>query len=79
MTQAQAVDDLLARLAASHARGGLCGLHGDCIGADADFDAICKRRSIAVKRAPSAERPPCARRRGRADAALRWRRGGGSP
>jgi hypothetical protein len=55
MTAAQAhtVDALLGRLAEGHPTRALCGLHGDCVGADADFDAICKRRSLAVKIRPS--------------------------
>lgn len=55
MTTAQvgAVEGLLGRLAEGHAARGLCGLHGDCVGADADFDAICKRRAIAVKIRPA--------------------------
>src|SRR5262245_60144274 len=52
--QAQAVDALLARLAERHPTRALCGLHGDCIGTDAEFDAICKRRAIAVKIRPAA-------------------------
>jgi hypothetical protein len=51
--QAEAVDALLARLAAADPTRPLCGLHGDCLGADADFDAICKRRRIPVKLRPS--------------------------
>jgi hypothetical protein len=51
--QAHAVDALLGRIAESHPTRPLCGLHGDCIGADADFDAICKRRAIAVKIRPA--------------------------
>jgi hypothetical protein len=51
--QAQAVDALLGRLAERNPTRALCGLHGDCVGADADFDAICKRRSIAVKIRPA--------------------------
>jgi hypothetical protein len=51
--QAHAVDALLGRLADSHPDRALCGLHGDCVGADADFDAICKRRGIAVKIRPA--------------------------
>lgn len=51
--QAEAVDALLAALAERHPQRTLCGLHGDCVGADADFDAICKRRAIAVKIRPA--------------------------
>ncbi|MEZ4450519.1 MAG: hypothetical protein R3B09_13650 [Nannocystaceae bacterium] len=51
--QAEAVDALLARLEAEAPTRPLCGLHGDCVGADADFDAICKRRSIPVKIRPA--------------------------
>jgi hypothetical protein len=51
--QAQAVDELLGRLADGHPTRALCGLHGDCVGADAQFDAICKRRAIAVKIRPA--------------------------
>jgi len=51
--QAHAVDALLGRFAERHASRGLCGLHGDCVGADADFDAICKRRAIPVKIRPA--------------------------
>ncbi len=51
--QVRAVDALLGRLAESQGGLGLCGLHGDCVGADADFDAICKRRGIAVKIRPA--------------------------
>ncbi len=51
--QSRAVDALLARLAERHPERPLCGLHGDCVGADADFDAICKRRGIPVKIRPA--------------------------
>ncbi len=55
MTPAQvsAVEALFGRLVEGHASRGLCGLHGDCVGADADFDAICKRRAIAVRIRPA--------------------------
>ena len=52
--QALAVEGLLAGFAAEQPTRGLCGLHGDCVGADADFDAICKRRGIVVKIRPAA-------------------------
>jgi hypothetical protein len=51
--QAHAVDVLLARLADGHPTRALCGLHGDCVGADAEFDALCKRRAIPVKIRPA--------------------------
>lgn len=51
--QTHAVDALLKRLADKYPTRTLCGLHGDCIGADAVFDAICKRRSIPVKVRPA--------------------------
>lgn len=51
--QAEAVDALLGRLAAREPGRALSGLHGDCVGADAEFDALCKRRRIAVKIRPA--------------------------
>lgn len=51
--QAEAVDALLESLAAEHPTRPLCGLHGDCVGADADFDALCERRAIPVKIRPA--------------------------
>ncbi|MCB9705351.1 MAG: hypothetical protein H6711_25985 [Myxococcales bacterium] len=55
MTAAQesALDALLGELAADHPTRTLRGLHGDCVGADAGFDALCKRRSIAVAIRPA--------------------------
>lgn len=55
MTPAQThtVDALLARLAAEHPARPLTALHGDCLGADADFDALCKRRNVPVKILPA--------------------------
>lgn len=51
--QARTLERLLAELAERHPGRALCGVHGDCLGADADFDAICKRRSIPVKIRPA--------------------------
>lgn len=51
--QAQTLGRVLAELAERHPGRALCGLHGDCVGADAEFDAICKRRSIPAKIRPA--------------------------
>ena len=46
--QRQRVTALLRELIARHASEALCGLHGDCLGADADFDAVCKQLAVRV-------------------------------
>lgn len=50
--QAEAVDALLGLLSGREPERALIGIHGDCVGADAEFDALCKKRRIAVKIRP---------------------------